>query len=139
MGSAAQLWRRRHGRGYDGGRIALEAVHGRGGSVMDDGPLAWLPDSPFRSPSWRWRRASYLRECGGRTDPRIDDAWVLRACRYLEADGADGGRTRTRPGRRDAPVRAALDLARAEPPHPRWRLEAYLLTDVPLEDVARRC
>jgi hypothetical protein len=105
---------------------------------MDDGPLAWLQDSPFRSPAWRWRRATWLHERGACADHR-DDAWVLRACRHLEVDGGNGGRTRTRPGRCDAPVGAALNLAREGPPHRRWQLEALLLTDEPLADVARRC
>jgi hypothetical protein len=107
---------------------------------MDHKPTTWLPDSPFRSPAWRWERATWLYEHGGPTDKRIDDAWVARARDFLAARGR---RAQARPTRRrradDAHIQAALDLWQADPPAPRWRLEAHLLTGAPLDEVTRLC
>jgi hypothetical protein len=107
---------------------------------MDHRPTTWLPDSPFRSPAWRWERANWLHDHGGRTDRRIDDAWVARARDFLAARGRQA---EARPSRRhrahDPHIQAALDLWRADPPAPRWRLEARLLTGAPLDEVTRLC
>jgi hypothetical protein len=104
---------------------------------MDGTPLAWLEHSPSRSPAWRWLRATWLRERAEPADPRCDDRWVGRALRFLAAQGqpvAAGKRPRLDPA-----VRAALALAHEDPPERRWLVEALLLTDVPCEEVARRC
>jgi hypothetical protein len=107
---------------------------------MDHRPTTWLPDSPFRSPAWRWDRANWLYEHGGPTDKRFDDAWVARARDFLAARGrrAEAQPTR-RHHRHDPHIQAALDLWQADPPAPRWRLEARLLTGAPLDEVARLC
>jgi hypothetical protein len=41
---------------------------------MEYGPSVWLPDSPLRSPAWRYLRALWLIERGQRAKPRFDDA-----------------------------------------------------------------
>jgi hypothetical protein len=100
---------------------------------------AWLPGG-FCSADWRWQRACWLQETGQSPDRRLDDAWVSRARHFLDAWGGrydDTGLGRA--DRRDPAVEQALQLARADPPFDRWRLEAYLLTTVPLEAVARHC
>jgi hypothetical protein len=107
---------------------------------MDCSSATWLPNSVFRSPAWRWARASWLREHGGRADKRIDDDWVVRARDFLAA--RDQGTDARRAGRKrahDQHIQAALDLWEADRPAPRWRVEAHLLTSVPLNDVARIC
>src|SRR4051794_29429624 len=97
-----------------------------------------LPDSPFRVPAWRWTLASGLHARGKRTCLPINDKWVGRAKHFLAmTDSRDGGQARGTPSRRDPALRGALDLSREEPPHRRWRVEALLLTDLPLEEVAR--
>jgi hypothetical protein len=88
----------------------------------------WLPHSPFRRLDWRWRRASYLAL---QRKPRIydfDDEWVIRAHRFLEADGR----------KRDRVVSGALALFREESLR-RSELEALLLTDAPTNEIAKRC
>jgi hypothetical protein len=107
---------------------------------MDHRPTTWLPDSPFRSPAWRWERANWLYEHGGRADSRIDDDWVACARDFLAARGPQAEARPTRRRRAHDPhIQAALDLSQADPQAPRWRLEAHLLTDAPLDEVARLC
>jgi hypothetical protein len=107
---------------------------------MDHRPSTWLPDSPFRSPAWRWERAHWLYEHGGPTDNRIDDDWVARARDFLAARGRQAEAQPTpRQRAHDAHIQAALDLWEADPPAARRRVEAHLLTGAPLNDVARIC
>jgi hypothetical protein len=107
---------------------------------MDHRPITWLPDSPFRSPAWRWERATWLYEHGGRTDNRIDDEWVARARDFLAAGGRQAEARPTRRHRADdRHIQAGLDLRQADPPAARWWLEAHLLTGSPLGDVAHLC
>jgi hypothetical protein len=107
---------------------------------MDHRPTKWLPDSPFRSPAWRWERANWLYEHGGPTDKRFDDAWVALARDFLDTRGRQAEARPTRRHRAGDPhIQAALDIWRAEPPAPRWQLEARLLTGAPLDEVAHLC
>jgi hypothetical protein len=107
---------------------------------MECDPTHWLPGSPFRAPEWRWLRARHLHERGGRPDARLDDGWVDRATRFLAATRAcDGGQAGWGSDRPDPAIQAALALRQTEPPDRRWRVESYLLTDLPLEEAARRC
>jgi hypothetical protein len=41
------------------------------------------PDSPVRSPAWRWHRAEQLRHLGPRAWEQADDEWVTRAGSFL--------------------------------------------------------
>jgi hypothetical protein len=107
---------------------------------MDSTPAAWLPHSPLLSPAWRWGRARWLCERGQRPQPRLDDDGVRRARQFLLAAGSgEGGSVSARAPRADPALAQAYQLFRGEPPHTRWRLEAYLLTAEPLAAVARRC
>jgi hypothetical protein len=107
---------------------------------MDHRSITWLPDSPFRSPAWRWDRANWLYEHGGRADKRIDDDWVAGARDFLAAGGRQAEARPTPRRRADDPhIQAALNLWRAEPPTPRWQVEARLLTGAPLDEVAHLC
>jgi hypothetical protein len=98
---------------------------------MEDAASQWLPGSFYCRPEWRWLGASYLVEQGGRGDPGIDDEWVVHSLAAIRGRGGD--RTKV------AAVRAAHDIWAGEPPERRWELEARLLTNAPLELVARRC
>ncbi len=82
----------------------------------------------FRPPHWRWDRAVRLDETGRRLDRRVDDDWVAAARDAIRGQG----RTAT-----SRTVRAARDLWTGEPAV-RHELEAWLLTDLPLGDVAVR-
>ncbi len=98
---------------------------------MDGTGLLWLPGSFYRRPEWRWLRAVYLVERGGRGDRRVDDGWVAHALAVVRGRGGD------RP--KAAAVRAAHHIWANGAPDRRWELEARLLTEAPLEHVARRC
>lgn len=110
--------------------------------------MAWMPSSPtctpdyqrynpFRAPDWRWQRAASLLATGRHLAPRVDDDWVARALR-LQAAQQRRGRG-AQPQHRDEAVSGALHMARNAAPEKRLRLEAYLLTAVPFEEVAARC
>ena len=96
---------------------------------MDGTFIDWLPDGPFRSPAWRWLRASWRHKTGGRPRPGVDDQWVDVARRFL----ARRDKRAVRPDRVDTAVLGAHALSCAADPHRRWRLEALLLTSEPLE------
>src|SRR4051794_18494944 len=59
---------------------------------MDVEPGDWLPDSPGRSPAWRWLRALRRHDRGAPPDRHFDDAWVGRACTCLARPGGARGR-----------------------------------------------
>lgn len=106
---------------------------------MENCISSWLPASPFRSPAWRYLRASFLNEHQQGSNPRIDDEGVMRALRFLRATQRSEqltSRPRSRPA--DRAVQEAFDVWQVDGP-PRWRLEAYLLTKEALEEVARHC
>jgi hypothetical protein len=107
---------------------------------MEYEPSAWLPDSPFRSPAWRYLRALWLVERGKRAKPIFDDAGVRRIKCYLSTTSRTGpDPTCAEPEENDSTITRALRLFRDGPEELRWRLEAYLLTTEPLEAVAARC
>jgi hypothetical protein len=104
-----------------------------GGTLTD-----WLPDNPFRSVAWRWERAVWLASRGARTYLGLDDRWVLRARDFL----ASSNRVLNVPehaASTDPDVSEAWQLSRDVEPLRHWRAQAYLLTDLPLQDVALRC
>jgi hypothetical protein len=106
---------------------------------MENGPSAWLPDSHLRSPAWRYLRALWLIERGKRAQSRFDDAEVRRMKRGLGAGKtAVPGTASLRAERPDPALAQALRLFCDGPPDHRWLLEAFLLTDEPLEVVASR-
>lgn len=98
----------------------------------------WFPSSPFRSPAWRWERACWLREPGRRLSAHIDDEWVDRARDFLARGPTQGEPSRRRPTALDPAIQEALDLWHEQEPQKRWLVEGLLLTDVPIEEVARR-
>src|SRR5262245_50129113 len=87
---------------------------------------------------WRAERARRLCLAGRRACKR-DDVWVRHAVRYLcwreQSPRPEAGAT----------IPAGLAAMHGAwgidegPPWPRWRLEAWLLTGVPLEEAARAC
>lgn len=87
------------------------------------------PWSFFRPPHWRWGRAAHLMATNRRKNPKMDDEWVVFARRAIK-----------HPGSRDPRVRA-IHAARAiweSNDRRRWELEALLLTDAPVEQIAER-
>jgi hypothetical protein len=105
---------------------------------MDHASITWLPHSPFRSPAWRWLRANWLHEHGGRGDHRVDDAWVARAVDFLAAREPSATRpTGARRRQADPALQQALELAEEQPPERRWQVQSLLLTGEPMEDISR--
>jgi hypothetical protein len=104
-----------------------------------DRTLDWRPGSLWRSPAWRWIRAQILHD-GLKRLPEVDDAWVERGKRFLAPlDRLADTKTEGRRPRLNLTIRAAHDLWSAADPERRSQLESYLLTNVPLKDVATRC
>jgi hypothetical protein len=95
---------------------------------MNDGPDLWSPGSFFRRPEWRWLRANYLAQSGRRPDRRIDDEWVDNIRHALRGNNTKNTEV----------ILAARNIWQADTSE-RWLLEAMLLTDKTLENVARRC
>jgi hypothetical protein len=81
------------------------------------------PHDPFRDPSWRQLRATYLID-QQRRPSRRDDRWVRLACRHLRWLGRAG---RTKPPKCLRHVHQASALRQGEGAV-RWHLEAHLLT-----------
>src|SRR5262245_27772616 len=87
---------------------------------------------------WRAERARRLCLAGRRACKR-DDVWVRVAAQYLH--------WRAKQVKANGVLAIPADLASLHraweivegPPWPRWRLEAWLLTGAPLEEVARAC
>lgn len=106
---------------------------------MDGTILDWVP-GPNRTPSWRWRRAQHLVNKHRPMDDRIDDDNVLSAVEFLTAMArASKGKRSRRSAPPDPDIQSALDLWRTASPNQRSKLEAYLLTEEPLEIIAQRC
>jgi len=99
-----------------------------------------MQDSPLRSPAWRFLRARSLMERGKSIRSQQDDAWVQRATSFLTTAEHTTGTT-GKPGRHpqyDHDLAAAFAVLNG-PANTRGLLEAYLLTDSPLDYVAARC
>lgn len=99
----------------------------------------WLPDSPFRKPDWRWKRACWLMERGKRVSRRLDDDWVRRAKEFVKRQRAASPTTARSSGTSEAALQEALFLAAEAPDHDRWKVEALLLTRQPFDAVASAC
>lgn len=82
----------------------------------------------FRTPHWRWDRAGRLLVTGRRLDRRVDDDWVAAARQ---------AHSRPTSEMKDGVVRSAHDIWQGDPAV-RHELEAWLLTDEPLTEVAKR-
>jgi hypothetical protein len=100
---------------------------------MDISPITWLPDSPFRVPSWRFARASWLQERGKRASRRFDDEWVARAWRFMTTESRS-----SRTSRLDSVIAMAAEISREGDGTRRWQIEAFLLTSEPMEKIADR-
>jgi hypothetical protein len=93
--------------------------------------LDWLPGSASFRPDWRLRRAEYLLATRSRFIQPIDDKLIKHAkaeiARKLlrDADASDSPST----------IRSVHDLSRANDSPFRWRLEAYLLTDLAFDEI----
>src|SRR5262245_54762462 len=101
----------------------------------------WLAASPSRTPDWRLLRAQWLVDAGANPCLEIDDAWVLRARDFLlarlRAEAIPVSRKTT--DRLDPAIRGAVALVREPESLRRALLEAALLTEEPLDEVAGRC
>src|SRR5436305_2834151 len=104
---------------------------------MDE--VACQLDSPLRPPDWRWNRAGYRHEEGGRSRRGRDDPWVDRAVRFRKALArAGGGLGHPKLARTDAALHGACRLRSADDPRPRWEVEARLLAGQGADGVAAR-
>src|SRR5262249_54616531 len=98
-------------------------------------PFRNRPDHPLRPPDWRWLRAADLWEKGGQPSSHEADAWVRNALafhRLLQQDRDLQKRTRL----------SALFQAHqlyCDESLRRWEVEARLLTDEPLAQIAAKC
>jgi hypothetical protein len=91
-----------------------------------------------REPDWRWLRAAALA-ADGRPIPGHYDARTRQAVRFARAlHGCADDAARAKLTRRRPALAAAHALYAAEPSWPRWELEAWLLTDEPIEQIAVR-
>lgn len=93
--------------------------------------LEWMPESFFRKPDWRLRRAEYLLETGGRLDRRIDDVLVKSARTEIAKVLAQDRKT---PARLSV-IQSVHALSKLDHATMRWRLEAYLLTDLTFHEI----
>jgi hypothetical protein len=97
----------------------------------------WLPHSFFRPPSWRWRRASYLVEQHRRLNRHIDDEQVRAIRDYIVAQLTRPARPR--PTGEHCAIHEAYQFRQNADAMTRCQLEAYLLTDLPFNEIAVRC
>ena len=93
--------------------------------------LDWMPGSFWKKPDWRLRRAQYLLETAGRFDQRIDDVLIKRA-RIEIAKGL--AHDRKAPARLSA-IQSVHALSRLDHSTMRWRLEAYLSTELAFDEI----
>ena len=97
----------------------------------DRRPLDWMKGSPRLKPDWRLRRAEYLLDTGGRPDRRIDDTLIKRA----KTEIAKALLRDTNAPARHSTIQEVHELSRTSDSPLRWRLEAYLLTDLPFREI----
>ena len=82
-----------------------------------------------RVPHWRWLQAQSLIDQNANPDPKVDDAWVLDARNAISGCAA---------GPKISAINEALAVWRDGSLERRWELEARLLTDESLEQIARK-
>jgi len=99
-------------------------------AVMETDPLLWMPGSFDRRPEWRWLRAGYRLAVLHKRDSRFDDCWVDEARLALRGSSKTGSSA--------AAVQAAHKLWTGDPVV-RGELEAFLLTDLQFDEIAKRC
>lgn len=93
--------------------------------------LEWLSGSPRIKPDWRLRRAEYLLATRGRFDRRIDDELI----KHARTDLAKKFRCDASPPARSTTIQSVHELSRTSDSPLRWRLEAYLLTDLSFREI----
>ncbi len=49
---------------------------------IEERRVAFAPDNPFRTPSWRWECARFRAENGWTVPPRTEGRWIRRAFRF---------------------------------------------------------
>jgi hypothetical protein len=50
--------------------------------AIEERRVAFAPDNPFRTPSWRWECARFRAENGWTVPPRTEGRWIRRAFRF---------------------------------------------------------
>lgn len=117
-----------------GGRGLL----GRPGPLPVD-PADLVPSSPFRRPDWRWQRAVLLRQEKRNARRRYDDEFVAAALRFQKAQAAwQGPYAHIQLAERWPHLYQAWNVERHGNARVRHELQARLLSQQPLEDVAAR-
>jgi len=98
------------------------------------------PGSIFRTPIWRWQRANHLVEHNQGPIIFVDDEWVNQARQFLLTQNDFIEPDSLRPScERGRSILAAWRLYRNAESLKRIRLEAYLLTQLSLDQVSRKC
>jgi hypothetical protein len=54
----------------------------RSSRSIEERRVAFAPDNPFRTPSWRWECARFRAENGWTVPPRTEGRWIRRAFRF---------------------------------------------------------
>jgi hypothetical protein len=88
-----------------------------------------------RQPDWRWQRALSLSKRKERCGRKCDN-WIVRAVQFLQST-AGGKELATSPPNQVA-IAESLRLFQESPSQRRRELQARLLTDAPLDEVARQ-
>jgi hypothetical protein len=91
----------------------------------------WLLGSPRFRPDWRLRRAEYLLATRGRLNHLIDDQLIKQTRTHLAKMFRRNGNAKSS----STTIQSVHDLSRSDSPR-RWRLEAFLLTDLPYREIS---
>ena len=93
--------------------------------------LDWLPGSASFRPDWRLRRAEYLLATRSRFIQAIDDHLIKQA----RTDLAKKFRCNASAPARSTTIQSVHELSRTSDSPLRWRLEAYLLSDLSFREI----
>jgi hypothetical protein len=98
-----------------------------------------MPANPFRTPDYRWQRASYLCAHQQRTDHCWDDNLIMRARAFLlRLDRHDGVLDHPRLARLDPAILGAHRVRFNGDERFRWQLEARIVGEQPAAEIANR-
>jgi hypothetical protein len=94
---------------------------------------------PLRPPAWRWLRALDLAD-NRQPNEEEDDEWVRQALRFCHWLRRSPGAAALEELAQDMPaLYQAHSLFTAPPSFEKWEVEARLLTDEPIEQIALKC
>jgi hypothetical protein len=101
--------------------------------------LDCMPTNPFRTPDFRWLRASHLSENGGRLHRKWDDRWIRRARDFLrQLNRLKRDLNHPRLARLDPAILGAYRVRFDNDERFRWQLEARVVGEQPIAQIAER-